>query len=280
MSDENQYYQLPESTDSNIRRMSIFLWVIGIFLIATVVLVFFNAQRIAQHIPFAAEEKFIKPYEKLIQKYYKGESKPEINAYLQNLADNLAKSMELPSEYNIKVHYVDNDMINAFATLGGHIFIFKGLIENLDDENSLAMVIAHEIAHIKHRDPVSAMGRGVALQLLYGFTTNDFSSSDIGNLSNQFGTTFFSRKQELKADQEAVHTLNKHYGHISGYDSFFLKVSEQYDDQETEALKWFSTHPLHNDRIQQLKKIALEKKFSAEKPINIPSQILDKVYEN
>ena len=63
------------------------------------------------------------------------------------------------------MHYDASDTVNAFATLGGHVVIYRGLLEKLPNENVVAMVVAHEIAHIKHRDPVAALGRGVAITL-------------------------------------------------------------------------------------------------------------------
>ena len=44
------------------------------------------------------------------------------------------------------VHAVQDPTVNAFATLGGHVFVFTGLVDSLDSENGLAMVLAHELA--------------------------------------------------------------------------------------------------------------------------------------
>ena len=51
-------------------------------------------------------------------------------AYLQNLSDQLSVAQGLPESIKITVHYVDQPVINAFATIGGHVFIYQGLIES------------------------------------------------------------------------------------------------------------------------------------------------------
>ena len=65
----------------------------------------------------------------------------------------------------IQVHYTDLDVPNAFATLGGHIIVTSGLYRRMPSENALAMVIGHEIGHVKARDPISAVGGAVILSL-------------------------------------------------------------------------------------------------------------------
>ncbi|MBK8289542.1 MAG: M48 family metalloprotease [Cellvibrionales bacterium] len=53
------------------------------------------------------------------------------------------------------------------ATLGGHIVVYQGLLDaTKDSETALAMVMAHELTHIKLRHPAGAMGRGFAVAAL------------------------------------------------------------------------------------------------------------------
>ena len=69
---------------------------------------------------------------------------------LSQLLNKLIGEHALP----VSVHYLaDEATPNAFATLGGHIFITRGLLENVQSENGLAMVLAHEYAHIELRHP-------------------------------------------------------------------------------------------------------------------------------
>ena len=90
--------------------------------------------------------------------------------------------------------------MNAFATLGGHVFVCRGLMETLEDENSLAMIIGHELAHIKNRDPIVGMARGLTIQMLYSYITGDYSSLNVSGLGSELGLSYFSREQEYSSD--------------------------------------------------------------------------------
>lgn len=280
MTTKNEYYTLPDNTDQSISRMLI--WLAGFFigLIFILALVVINAQKIAASIPFSAEKRFIRPYEAAIKKWYVGEEDAGndiIDNYLQNLVDDLSKVLNVPEDYEIHVHFVDLDIINAFATLGGHVFVFRGLVDEMPDENSLSMVLAHEVAHIKHRDPIAAMGRGFALQLLYGFVTNDYSgTADIASLTGEIGMSFFSREQETQADLVALTAMNEQFGHVTGFDVFFSKMLEFNENvDEPEVPEWLSTHPDLEKRIQYLREQVEREGFSEGNTHSIPSEVLE-----
>lgn len=278
MNDNNEYYQLPETSDGVIRKM---VWgLVGFFsfLIIVVALVVIYAQEIATSIPFSAEQRFVRPYEELITKWYPGKDNenPKIELYLQALADDLADAMDMPEDIEVKVHYLDVSIANAFATLGGHVFIFKGLIDEMPDENSLAMVLSHEIAHVQNRDPVAAMGRGFAMQMLYGFITNDYSGgADMLSLSGEVGMSFFSRDQEQTADLSALFALQNHYGHVAGHDDFFKSMLDQSvgDDEFDDLPEWLQTHPELQKRIDYLGDAIKDQGFNSgsrtEFPVNV-----------
>src|SRR5690606_14951325 len=111
------------------------------------------------------------------------------------------------------------------------LFVYNGLLKEMPDENSLAMVLAHELAHIKNRDPVAAMGRGLAMTMLYAFATGDYSAgADLASVGGELGMARFSREQEKVADLAALQTIHSHYGHVGGYDNFLDFARELLDD--------------------------------------------------
>ena len=93
---------------------------------------------------------------------------PELQAYLDRLTVRLVQHLDLPDGMQVRVHFSGDDIFNAFATLGGNIVLFRGLTERLPHENALAMLLAHEIAHVLHRDPIVGIGRSAAIQLVVG----------------------------------------------------------------------------------------------------------------
>lgn len=176
--------------------------------------------------------------------------------YLQSLADRLSASMDLPEGMQVTLHYSSAETVNALATLGGNIVVFQGLLDVVPNENALAMVIAHEIAHIRHRHPIIAMGRGftvlLALSVLAG-VGDDLMQQWVGSMG-MLPVLAFSRAQEDEADADALQALHKTYGHAGGAASFFEYAAERQRFGEEPAL--FATHTSPADRIARIRRFA------------------------
>lgn len=221
--------------------------------IVLVVTLSWTAQYLTTWIPFSYEEEMASGY---VDKLDTGQT--PVQPYLQVLTNGLAEKMQLPAGMHITAHYVDSDVVNAFATLGGHIIIFRGLIDLAPSENALAMVIAHEIAHIKHRDPIVALGRGVlvgsVLSVLTGMNANGMAGRVLGD-TGLMTSLHFGRSQESKADQAGLEAVVRYYGHVADAG----KIFEYFLAQEKQGVSLpvlFQTHPASDDRIENLRRMA------------------------
>lgn len=233
----------------------------SILLIATIVLVVigsyvlgYSGSWLAGKIPFSAETKIASMYD--ISQHTDSKDYPELTQYLQALADKIRKAQNLSDEMIITAHYMDDETINAFATLGGNLFIYRGLLEKVPNENTLVTMLGHEIGHIKYRDPIKSLGRGVAVSIAMTTVTGSTDSSVLGD-AGLLTVLKFSREMELQADEEAMYTLHALYGHINGGADLFRIFQEmRLDMEEDETLELFSTHPLDQDRIDNFSVIA------------------------
>jgi predicted Zn-dependent protease len=167
--------------------------------------------------------------------------------------------MDLPEDLRITVHYLDEPDINAFATLGGHVFVLRGLIARVPDENALAMVMAHEIAHAANRDVAANMGGALLLQLVLG-TVTGMSQETVDGLiwgPNALLLRQFSREAERAADRDALAAVAATYGHTAGADAFFrILLDEIGETLPNEGPEFLSTHPLTAGRIEELGALA------------------------
>ncbi len=172
---------------------------------------------------------------------------PEMTAYLNDLAMRVSQHMDLPEDMQVNVHYGKDDVFNAFATVGGNLLFYKGLLEDMPDENTLAMVMAHEIAHVVHRDPVASLGGGVASTLALLALTGGTNMA--GSVLNSAGTVTrmsFTRSMETAADESALFALHRMYGHLNGAQALFDMFTQARGEQGRSAdmLEGFlSTHP-------------------------------------
>ena len=199
----------------------------------------------------------------------------EIEAVLQAVADRLAENMDVPEDLRITMHYLDEDEINAFATLGGHIFVLRGLIARVPDENALAMVLAHEIAHAANRDIMANIGGTLLVQLVLG-TVTGMSPETAEGLTwgpNALLMRQFSREAEKHADRDALAAVAATYGHVAGADAFFrILLDELGETVPEEGPEFLSTHPLTAVRIEGLGALAEERGWATSgEPTPLPA---------
>ena len=214
------------------------------------------ADTFSYRIPFSVEKSLVDG--RLVKEdSVKKSAAPQMQAYLNQLAGKLSAAQNLPKDMTITVHYVDDEMVNAFATLGGNVIMFRGLLEKLPHENALAMVLAHEIAHIKHRDPIRSMGRGIVIGLALsmvsatlGNTVTDQMLSGGGMLT----VLHYSRDQESAADETALEALHMLYGHVDGAPDLFTVLEKA--SGGLPQVEFFSSHPLTQKRIERIREIA------------------------
>ena len=232
--------------------------------VVTFVLGFFGSY-FAEKIPFSAEVKIASLYDAPgdMPKGANAQGKPaesnnpkKLKDYLQNLANKIAKAQNLPEEMKIIVHYVDGDTVNAFATLGGHLILYRGLLKKLPNENALTMLLGHEIAHVKYRHPIKSMGRGIAAGIAMAAITGSTHSNALGE-AGLLTTLHYSRKMEQQSDEEAMKTLNTLYGHINGGAQLFKEFQKMRIEEDTgESPALFSSHPLDQQRIDNFERMA------------------------
>ena len=187
---------------------------------------------------------------------------------LRDLAARLSAEMDLPGDMRVRVHYVDSDIVNAAAWLGGHLFIFRGLLERMPNENALAMVLGHEIAHAANRDVVGNMGGALLLQLAFGLIIGNAPASveDLIVGPGALVLLGFSRDAERRADDDALTAVVGLYGHAAGSTELFeifLRIAVEGVGTPPEL---FSSHPLSEDRIARLKSIATTRGWALDGP--------------
>lgn len=169
-----------------------------------------------------------------------------INRYINDIGQRLAQESKRPDiPYTFQV--VNDKSINAFATMGGFVYVNAGLVAAADNEAELASVMAHEIGHIAARHSIqqmrqSAIARGVASAA--GLDRNTMVNIGVELALRRPN----SRKDEFEADQLGLNTLEKAGYAPSGMVSFMEKLLKAGGSVPT----FLSSHPATSDRIKAL----------------------------
>jgi beta-barrel assembly-enhancing protease len=172
----------------------------------------------------------------------------EINNYVEQIGRRLAANSDRPNlPYTFQV--IDDDSINAFATLGGFVYVNTGLLKTAENEAELASVIGHEIGHIGGQHLVKQMRQKAiagGLASAAGLDRNQAVAIGVDLALNRPR----SREDEYDADRRGLKTLARSGYAPSGMVSFMQKLLKK----GSSAPSFLSTHPATSDRIQALQR--------------------------
>ncbi len=116
---------------------------------------------------------------------------------------------------------VNDDQVNAFAHYGGHIYIFKGLLDLAKSDHQIEFVLAHEIAHIELGHCSSAALAGETAERCLG----EFAKLP-ANMMEKLVSLSYSPDNELASDAWAYHTLRARGFSQSQIADFFYLLLE------------------------------------------------------
>jgi beta-barrel assembly-enhancing protease len=176
---------------------------------------------------------------------------PEAYAYLHRIRNQIlqSESIRYRERFEWNVFIVDQEVFNAFAIPGGNTFYYTGLLKFLDNEASLAGVMAHEIGHADRRHSTNRLtkiyGFQIVASLLLG-SNPSLVQQIIADLALTTTALAFSRQDEYESDQFAVNYLYHTDIDARGVAYFFEKMEAE---PTPGWMTYFRTHPPDEDRI-------------------------------
>ena len=165
----------------------------------------------------------------------------------------------------VKVH-ADDDTVNAYAAMDGTLGFYGGFVRSTGNDDELAAVMAHEIAHVLygHNQATAAntnlgalagLAAGLAIMAgtgVYNQGMQDMTQS-FGRAGAEAGRVAYSPAMELEADHFAVFVLEE-----AGYDPAkggmtFLRMARTLQSDRSAGRKsfvsYFNTHPADDYRL-------------------------------
>jgi predicted Zn-dependent protease len=184
---------------------------------------------------------------------------PQLQSYVNRVGRWLTLQTERP-DLPWRFAVVDTDSLGAFATPGGNVMITAGLMRLMRDENELAGVLAHEIAHVVEKHHVKAimkqaraeLARDVAADIASQYVSkNPLVTEALMNAGMNIYSSGLDQSDELAADSAGTVIAAR-----GGYDPLglllVLTTLDSIDTAEPRGSLMFSTHPPTRERIDQL----------------------------
>jgi predicted Zn-dependent protease len=173
-----------------------------------------------------------------------GRSQPESLALFEQLVKRIYPLYPEDGTIPITIDVIPGRTVNAFATLGGHIYVFEGLLKRAQSADELAGVLAHEIEHVRNRHVI----QGVAVSLL---TLGALKGGMLGDQEAGSGIAYhlltlkFSRQQEYEADEMALERLQMAHVDAAGFRQFFERAEKMPSPPQI-----LSSHPANEFRSE------------------------------
>jgi beta-barrel assembly-enhancing protease len=197
---------------------------------------------------------------------YRLYSNERLTAYVNSIGQALALASDrsyIFGGYHFAI--LDTEEANALACPGGMIFITRGMLKKAQNEDQLAAILAHEVAHVNHKDGLASIQKSrwvEALSILGSETARKLGGAEMTKLVSLFEGSVddvaktllvngYSREQEMEADLGALAFLNR-----LGYSPYGLTDSlEKMAREQTGGSKQgiFATHPGMNQRLASSK---------------------------
>ena len=187
---------------------------------------------------------------------------PEVVDYVRDLTLSIINVMP-PLLFPITINVVRDNSMNAFATAAGYVFVFSGLILNLDSEEEVVGVIAHELAHVGQRHIAQSIEQsqifnaGALVGMLAGVFLGTQGQGDaaggvmLGSMAGaQSAMLSYSREHEREADNIGLNSLIRAGYRPEGMLDAFEKIRRKTWMRGGGSIPaYYLTHPGIEERI-------------------------------
>src|SRR2546423_5937040 len=140
---------------------------------------------------------------------------PTLRNYVQGLVNRIIQSPNVVNkDFNYVVTIINDDKtVNAFTLPGGPIYVYTGLMKYVDNEATLAGILAHEVTHADHRHSTQQLTKQYGLEAVTSLALGSNSSlagqiaRGLAGVGEQAAMMHFSQGDELEADANSFDDL-------------------------------------------------------------------------
>ncbi len=174
---------------------------------------------------------------------------PALGQFLERVSQAVVAASRYPTrQYTVQI--IDDGDINAFATVGGYLYLHRGLLGVIQNEAELAGVLAHEIGHLEQRDGLNQLWHQLTMQDLV--FRADRQQQRLVALSGDLRSLSSSHLGEYTADAIAFHILGRAGYGQSALVTLLQRLAETSHQTPPGLL---SSHPHPRQRIAQLSQL-------------------------
>jgi len=188
-----------------------------------------------------------------------------LQAFLDKIGQSLVAQVG-PIPFQFKFYLINVLEPNAFALPGGYIFVTTGLMVMAENEQEVAGVLSHEIAHVTARHIAQIVEKGKRVNIASMVAILAAMLVGRGGVGSQAAATMatataealalkYTREMEIDADQNGLHYLIKAGYDPNGIITFFNRLYKTSLVSAPNIPPYLSTHPAIENRISLLENL-------------------------
>ena len=178
----------------------------------------------------------------------------KVDTLRTELINTFFRELHYDMQYPVSITVVDSKEINAFAIPGGHIVVYRSIINKMKQPGELVALLSHEVAHIELRHSLRnifrSMARKMFLMMIFG-NESGLAGFLINNADNLKGLEY-SRALETEADNHGIDLMTS--ANIDPDGMLGLMKMLQKETEGNEPASFLSTHPVFTSRIDNISK--------------------------
>jgi len=213
----------------------------------------------------------VQAYQQFLNKANVVSKSNDQNKELQTIARNIEEAIhqyfvlenksDPTKKYNWEINLVREDQVNAWAMPGGKIVFYTKILKIAENENGIATIMAHEMAHVVGRHGNERMSQALLIDVATSIaqtatgTTLQGEAKTAYNLLRTYGIFLpFGRKQEAESDYLGLVFMT-----IAGYDpdetiKLWKRMAKYTKEKGGAPPEFMNTHPSSENRIKNFKK--------------------------
>jgi predicted Zn-dependent protease len=189
-------------------------------------------------------------------------TEPAVVGHVEDAFAALLRALPEPRD-SMRVHVIENKVVNAFAAPGGHVVVTTGLLRALGDSHELSAVLAHEIVHLTERHVLRGMIEREGLRAILGFLAGgDSGMSLLLGAAGTMAELSYSRSDETEADAGAAALLARAGIPPGAMVRALDRVANATPEHARGGLDFLSTHPAPAGRREHAERVAAETKVT------------------
>jgi predicted Zn-dependent protease len=195
---------------------------------------------LARHMPMSWERKLGSLYDLPVGAFECEDPKAQV--ILDRLVDRLDPAAR---KDGFQIQLLDVDEANAAALPGQRMIVFRGLLDEVEDPDALAGIIAHEIAHVRNRHVAAGMVRDLGIGTVVTLAGGGALAAGGGDLMS----LRFTREAESEADRDAIAMLQR-----AAIDPAKTGLAfDRFSKDDADFPEWASSHPASAGRAAKFR---------------------------